>query len=528
MLVSLIGVNFYFFKKINIEFSRRMNVISGESGAGKSIILRAIKALIGEPPEYKPEGESFVEGVFYIKDFLRKKLLSKGYDFEKEDYLLINVNFSSGRIIYRINGRIIPRLVVKEIFSDVVEIHSQFDSVGLLNVNRHYLILDKPFKNENFYISYLEKYTEYLKVSKALNNLEINPEEIEKERDYIEYQIDEINKANINPGRDNEIQIEYKKLQRIKQIQEILNENAFLINDDDISILSTMEKILNNLSRITDVGYEKMYEKIKIVEEDMLSIYNEIQGEIENLSTDEEKLFEFEERINIIQNLKRKYGNSIEKILEYYAALIKKRERFNFLQNEKDDLEKKKMKLQVELKNLGSEISKRREKISGEIEDKINEEFVELKMKGASLKFNIIEQDEPKHYGTSRVNIMVKTNPGNDFRNIEKIASGGELSRILLSLESVLKDSLDVSTIIFDEIDSGVGQRLADTLGQKLFEISESVQSVVVTHLPQVAKRGDKHFIVKKIIKDHTTESVIYSLDGEERKREIYEMAGKK
>ncbi len=529
MLVSIIGVNFYFFKKINIEFSRRMNVISGESGAGKSIILRAIKALIGEPSDYKPQEESFIEGVFYIKDLLRKKLLNMGYNFEDDDYLLINVNFSSSRTIYRINGRILPKMVVKELFSDVIEIHSQFDSVGLLDTNRHYLILDKSFKNEKFYLEYNNKYSEYLKVNKTLNNLQINPEEIEKERDYIEYQIEEIEKSNLSAEKDKEVEKEYKKLQRSKQVEEILNEIIYTINDDEEnSIVSKLQSNLNILSKISDIGYDNMHEHMKIIEEDIMNLYSEAQAELESLSTNEEKLFELEERINVIQNLKRKYGNTIEKILEYHAELKNKREEILYLQREKEVLIKKKDELLNELKKLGKIISENRIKFSKRIEERINKEFTVLKMKGASLKFNISEENEPKHYGTSKVNIIVKTNPGNDFRDIEKIASGGELSRILLALESVLKDSLDVSTIIFDEIDSGVGQRMADTLGDKLFEISKNVQSIVVTHLPQVAKKGDKHFVVKKIVDENTTESIIYSLEGEERDNEIFEMAGKK
>lgn len=525
MLLTLSGKNFFTFKEFYMEFSEKLNVITGESGAGKTLLLKALRAITGFSPQFSERREgSYVEATFLMNEALRKRAMEMGI--EPSDEMLIKVSFGPQRTIYRLNGKIMPRQVVAELLSDQIEIHSQHSSVKLLDSSKHHLILDNMIKDASLLKEYAEKYNEFVKVKRELGNLEIDPGSIAREKDFLEFQLKEILGAELQPDEDVEIERKYKKYTDAQELKKTFALLMETLKDMEGSAYAILSNILHELEALEKYGYKDFSEHARIAIEEIDYLYNMLATELPNFEFDDEEFSQVEARFSLIQNLKRKYGQNIEEIIETGEKIANRLEELTNIEAKKERLVEKEKELYRELIRLGKEIDKKRFEVTNVIKEKIQKHLDDLRMKGANVDFKFIPNERPTSSGISKVLLLVRTNPGGELLEISKIASGGELSRILLAIESVLKDELTLSTVVFDEIDAGVGQRLGKVVAGKVKEISDSVQSIVITHIPQIAAIADRHFTVNKEIRGNITYSFVKTLSDHERQLELKAMAG--
>ncbi|WP_334102948.1 DNA repair protein RecN [Mesotoga prima] len=525
MLLSLAGKDFLTFKDFYVEFSGGMNAITGESGAGKTVFLKALWAVLGFPPLWDNDGSGSVEGNFAVDDSLLSKLGDMGVDING-DQLLVSVSFTGQRTIYRINGKMVPKQIVQSAFRDRVEIHSQHSSISLLDESKHHIILDHALGGDTSLTRYSELYAEYIKVRRELDSFIVDPSQIEREKDFLEFQIREIEQADLQPHEDEVIEMKYTRYRNAQMLLETFQELTDLLKDGELSIYNSLNDARATVEKIRNFGYKDWLDNLQIALEELDSLYTKIDEERSTLEIDDEEFSAIESRITIIQGLKRKYGDSVEKILVRLEEFKKELGTLKELEGRKERLKKNEEELLSSLKETGRIVDQKRLVRAKEIEEQIRVHLEDLRMKGAELRFHLKPELMPRSYGTSKVTMVVKTNPGMDLMEIGSVASGGELSRFLLALESALKNQLDLKTIVFDEVDSGVGQRLGTVVSGKLEEISREIQTIVITHLPQIAMSSDRHFVVRKQQVHNETISIIEELHGSSKEREIEEMSG--
>lgn len=525
MILTLRGKNFLTFPEFYIEFSAGLNAITGESGAGKTVLLRALRAITGKAVSRNVAPGSFVEATFLINKAILARASELGIDFDGEEFL-IRVDFHPQKTLYRLNGHIIPKQLVKELLDGHIEIHSQHGSVKLLDPSKHHLILDKAVSSSIIH-DYEVKYNQLIAVRKKLGKLHVDPSAIEREKDFIQYQITEIDNARLDPIEDGKIEMRYKKFQNAKILQQTFEILSGMLKDADDSIYAKLSTIIEELNRFRSLGYGDLLEHAQLALEEVGYLHERLENEMEAFEVDERELVRLEERLNLLQSLKRKYGNTVEEILEMKEELEVKLEELEKLEKNKKELLKIEKELLEDLNELGSRLDYERKEVAKGLYGEVKKHLHDLKMPSAELEFRFFPEASPAAYGTSRVVLYVRTNPGANFMEIGSVASGGELSRIILAIEAAIKDSLDLGTIVFDEIDAGVGARQGHILTEKLNEIAGSTQCIVITHLPQIAEKAKKHFAVIKKATDTFAYSKIVELAGEERKREINDMIGK-
>ncbi|MBN2220193.1 MAG: AAA family ATPase [Kosmotogaceae bacterium] len=525
MLLSLAGKDFLTFRDFYVEFSDGMNAITGESGAGKTVFLKALWAVLGFPPQWDSDGSGSVEGNFAVDDSLLSKLRDIGLEIDG-DQLLVSVSFTGQRTIYRMNGKMVPRQIVQSAFRDRVEIHSQHSSISLLDDSKHHVILDHALRGDISLTRYSELYAEYIKIRRELDSFVVDPSQIEREKDFLEFQIREIEQADLQPHEDEAVEMKYTRYRNAQMLLETFQELTDLIKDGELSIYNSLNDARATVEKISNFGYKDWLDNLQIALEELDSLYTRIDEERSTLEIDDEEFNAIENRITIIQGLKRKYGDSVETILVRLEEFKKEHGALKELEGRKERLKKKEEELLSALKETGRILDQKRLVRAKEIEEQIRFHLEDLRMKGAELRFHLKPEEMPRSYGTSKVTMVVKTNPGMDLMEIGRVASGGELSRLLLALESALKNQLDLRTIVFDEVDSGVGQRLGAVVSGKLEEISREIQTIVITHLPQIAMSSDRHFVVRKQQVHNETISMIEELHGSSKEREIDEMSG--
>ncbi len=526
MLLSLAGRNFFTFREFYVEFSSGMNAITGESGAGKTIFLKALWTAIGFPPPWSGEESGNIEANFSVEDSILKRIGELGIEIGDGNQLLVSVNFTGQRTIYRLNGRMVPRQMIQMLFKDLIEIHSQHSSVALLDSNRHYQILDHALQGERSLEEYRELYEKYSSIKRELDSLVVDPSQIEREKDFLTFEIKEIEQAELKTDEDGLLETRYRKYKNGKFLVQTFRELMDRLKDGDESVYNSLNDILSLITKVESFGYSRWLSHVQLALEELEGLYNLVSEESNGLDIDEEEFRAIEARISLIQGLKRKYGRTVSDILQSCDEFKNKLKSLQELQKREEKLRKEESIYLQKLREVGRVLDGVREKRAIEMARDIRIHLEDLKMKGAELEFRLFQEEEPKFYGTSRVSIMVKTNPGMEFMEIGSVASGGELSRCLLALESTLKDQLEIRTIVFDEVDSGVGQRLGQVVAEKLLEISSKVQSIVITHLPQIASRAERHFAVRKEQFELDTISTIEELSGEKRERELVEMSG--
>lgn len=537
MLKNLFIKNFVIIEQVHIEFGRGLNVISGETGAGKSILINALEILIGNRLDKKAIGifgdTAIVEGTFLIQDRETACFLEKSGYPPEEDLIIISRQWNKkGNSENRLNNRIVTAAIIKKILNQIIDIHGQNQNRLLLKKDNYYHLID-DFKKEETH-PLLDKIVSSIKeidgYRDELNNISLEQEEVDRELDIINYQLEEINEVNLEDIDEEEIESEYDKLSRMESVKESLYGMHERISGYDPmgNLLDRMNEVGQGFVAIADFDpiledSYKDFEEIKILLEE---ISNTIGRYNDNLFYDEEKYYDLEMTISKITNLKRKFGKDIDDILQFKSDLLQRKEILQNIDENRNRIQKKLNDSKKEAMSAAADLRNIRIKIAKAVQKKVTDNLKDLNMQNAEFLIEI-EKEEQLHYnGIDRIDFLLKTNKGQDFSSLSKIASGGEVSRIMLGFKKVFAEADPTDTLIFDEIDSGISGRTAQIVGEKLVDLSDKFQIISISHLPQIASLADRHILIEKKDVEDKTISNLSVISGKERTEEIARLIG--
>ena len=521
MITTLHIKNIGIIDDIVIDLNKGLNVLTGETGAGKTLIVDSLGIIAGgrfsKDMIRRGQSMSFVELALYLPE--NPNSIDGNVVVSRE----IN---TAGKNICKINGRLVPVSELKNFMKNIIDIHGQYDNQTLMDTEFHTRYLDKFVGEKMFKIheKYCELYNEYVELNKKLKNN--YGDEIEKQRklDLLEYQYKEIKSANLKRGEDEQLEEKRKIIMSSEKVAESLNNVS---NNLEGSIIDVINDSLRALEKIEDVN-SKYGEKLV----EMKNIYYEVQEVARDISSmkedvyfDEEERNEIEERLDEIYSLKRKYGNTIDEIIEYKEKLENEIDRIENLDEENRKTKEKIDKITIEMEKLCEEITELRKSNSVVLNDKINQELAQLEMKNARFNAKIIEDKEFSPNGKSHVEFVITTNLGEEEKKLNKIASGGEMSRIMLAIKTVLSDIDEVPVLIFDEIDTGISGKAANSVGNKLKKIAQKHQVIIVTHLATIAAQGDYNYYIYKEVQDNKTNTKVKLMNEDETIREVARIA---
>ncbi|WP_326514365.1 DNA repair protein RecN [Clostridium intestinale] len=538
MLLQLNIKNFALIEEMTVDFYEGFNILSGETGAGKSILIEAINYVLGGKVgrDIIRTGtfKAYVEAVFSVNSKNINDIL-RNLDIDVEDVIIISrETFLNGRSNIKINGKSITITILRKITERLVDIHGQHENQNLLDKNKHINYLDSF--GEKSLRDLLEEYRlvreNLLSVRNKIKELN-GSEDKEKFVDYLKFQIKDIEDGNLKLGEEEQLRERFELLSNSEKILSALNKSYVLLKDsntegtiiDNLSnVVAYLESIENTVSEIKELN-SSLNETFYILEE----AAREINRLLNSINYDEFELAEINERLYKISNYKKKYSSnnqSVEEVLEYYEKIksqydeiVNSEEIINKLKNEED-------KIIISLNNICRKIREERIKVSTYLQDKIMNELRYLGLEKCTFKISIDEDSDFNNNGKDKVLFVVSTNIGEPLRALDNIVSGGELSRIMLALKTVFVDKDNIETVIFDEIDTGISGRVAQSVGEKIFEISTKHQVICITHLPQIACLSDTHYFVSKEEREGKTLSKIKILSEEEKAKEIALMVG--
>lgn len=521
MITTLHIKNIGIIDDIVIDLNKGLNVLTGETGAGKTLIVDSLGIIAGgrfsKDMIRRGQSMSFVELALYLPE--NPNSIDGNVVVSRE----IN---TAGKNICKINGRLVPVSELKNFMKNIIDIHGQYDNQTLMDTEFHTRYLDKFVGEKMFNIheKYCELYNEYVELNKKLKNN--YGDEIEKQRklDLLEYQYKEIKSANLKRGEDEQLEEKRKIIMSSEKVAESLNNVS---NNLEGTIIDVINDSIRALEKIEDVN-SKYGEKLV----EMKNIYYEVQEVARDISSmkedvyfDEEERNEIEERLDEIYSLKRKYGNTIDEIIEYKEKLENEIDRIENLDEENRKTKEKIDKITIEMEKLCEEITELRKSNSVILNDKINQELAQLEMKNARFNAKIIEDKEFSPNGKSHVEFVITTNLGEEEKKLNKIASGGEMSRIMLAIKTVLSDIDEVPVLIFDEIDTGISGKAANSVGNKLKKIAQKHQVIIVTHLATIAAQGDYNYYIYKEVQDNKTNTKVKLMNEDETIREVARIA---
>ena len=521
MITTLHIKNIGIIDDIVIDLNKGLNVLTGETGAGKTLIVDSLGIIAGgrfsKDMIRRGQSMSFVELALYLPE--NPNSIDGNVVVSRE----IN---TAGKNICKINGRLVPVSELKNFMKNIIDIHGQYDNQTLMDTEFHTRYLDKFVGEKMFKIheKYCELYNEYVELNKKLKNN--YGDEIEKQRklDLLEYQYKEIKSENLKRGEDEQLEEKRKIIMSSEKVAESLNNVS---NNLEGSIIDVINDSIRALEKIEDVN-SKYGEKLV----EMKNIYYEVQEVARDISSmkedvyfDEEERNEIEERLDEIYSLKRKYGNTIDEIIEYKEKLENEIDRIENLDEENRKTKEKIDKITIEMEKLCEEITELRKSNSVVLNDKINQELAQLEMKNARFNAKIIEDKEFSPNGKSHVEFVITTNLGEEEKKLNKIASGGEMSRIMLAIKTVLSDIDEVPVLIFDEIDTGISGKAANSVGNKLKKIAQKHQVIIVTHLATIAAQGDYNYYIYKEVQDNKTNTKVKLMNEDETIREVARIA---
>jgi DNA repair protein RecN (Recombination protein N) len=546
VLIHLEIHNIALIDTVIIDFEEGLNILTGETGAGKSIIIDSINAVLGErfSKDFIRTGKekARVEAVFKVDYKKVEDILEKtGIEPEEDSTLIISREFNmSGKNICRVNGIIVTVSILRQIGERLIDIHGQHDNQSLLRTQSHIELLDS-FGGDNIEFlkrKYLATYEEYRQVKNRLKSLMGDKKERERKIDLLKFQIEEISKAGLKLGEEEELNRQRLLLSNSEKITAALAKAYMHIYNRDgrETAFDNIGQAMDEIAQITGINekYDNLYRRLEDILYQLEDLSHEIREESEKIEFDPEQLNQIEERMDLIFKLKRKYGSSVEEILEYYKSIECQLDEIVNSEENIKNLCSKLMEIDNCLYNIAGRINAERLKAAAILENEIGNELGDLEMGKARFKVSIEfddsrdENNEIKYHlnGLDRVEFLISPNAGEPLKPLSKIVSGGEMSRIMLAIKNILAKADKIPTLIFDEIDSGVSGRVAQKVGEKLSSISESHQVLCVTHLAQIAAMADSHYLIKKVTKENETRTLVRKLAGEEIQDEIARILG--
>ena len=535
MLLNLHVKNFALIDEIDVDFSEGLNILTGETGAGKSIILGSLCIALGA----KADKDCIRTGAEYAlveitfsadNDEVKKKLEENDISLEDGE-ILIQRKITPQRSVFKLNSQTVNASVIKEIASSLIDIYGQHDYRNLLNSRKHIEILDSFSFNslKDVFSDYKKTYYEYLDLKNLSESPEVDEVKREREISLLEYQINEIEAASLKAGEEDEVEERLKVLENASKIQNTLNLLNEVIYESEGSASEQIDMALREFSSVSsfDDRLSSLFEELNDISARISDFERENKRLLEEYAPDDEELDRLRERFDLINELERKYGKNVEEVLKYYDE--KKAELDELIgYDEKrkkiiEDFEKIKKKLSKE----ADELSKIRKKCAIEFEKAISESLGDLNFNQSEFKVSFVENEGFTLTGKDKVNFEISTNKGEPLKPLENVSSGGELSRIMLALKTVGAEKDNTDTLIFDEIDAGISGVTAWKVAKKLALLSKDHQVICITHLQQIAAMADIHYeIVKSVSDDSRTNTFISKLDEEGRVKEIARMLG--
>lgn len=541
MLAQLKIKNFAIIDDLNISFQEGMTVLTGETGSGKSIIIDAISLLLGERASLEmirfDKEQAIVEGLFFYNNpKIDQILLSFGLETEDNTLIIMREITKNGRNICRLNGNLVTVSQLKQIGNYLVDIHVQHDTQRLINTS-NYLYLIDALNDEDFahdLKKYQNLYNQYMQTIKDYQKLEQENESNQEKLDFYNFQLNELNQAKISFDEYQDLLEKRNKFVNYDKIYENLKTAFQLVSEN--KVLERLYDSANHLSKISSFStkYNEISENIISHYYQLEELISSINNEIESLDYDPQELDKIESRLNVYSNLKRKYKMEVEDLITYHNQLVGKMEKIENYDFIIKQLNNKLKELYQDTLKYGKKLREKRMKIAKEIEVKLLEHLDSLKLANTTFKiqFNELNVDESDYLnnkvffenGLDTLDFYVSFNIGEPIKPLSKVASGGELSRFMLALKTILMEKQNLATIIFDEIDTGVSGSTAHAIAQKIKKISENTQVLCITHLPQVASISDNHLYISKTIENNRTITSVKLLNQNERITEIAKM----
>lgn len=551
MLTELRIRNLAIIESLELRFGAGLIVLTGETGAGKSIILDALEMLVGSRVDATiiRQGADFtlVEGVFKIDERVRQPIhaiLEREDLLEDENYLTLGREVRrEGRSVARVNGRTTSLSLLKELGSFLIDIHGQSEHLSLLNPRSHIYLLDRYANLEGQLQEYRKRYQELQSLRRELEDLRRLQAEAERRVEMLRFQLEEIEAAHLKPGEDVELRQERNRLANAEALAELAQQALTLLDEGmpeappASDLIGQAARALERLAQF-DSSQTRLAESILNLEETLADLARELRKYMEKIEFNPRRLEQVEERLDLIQRLTRKYGGSIQAVLERAEQARRELETIETASERLEALQRQEAALLKQVAQQAIILSQARRQAAEQLSRSLEIELDDLRMVQARFAVDFQTRPHPEGLpvngerlafdsnGVDQVEFLIAPNPGEGFKPLVKIASGGETARLMLALKNVLARADEIPILVFDEIDQGIGGRVGLTVGQKLWHLARSHQVFCVTHLPQLAAFGDQHFQVQKVVQGERTYTQVEELDSEKRLLELSQMLG--
>jgi len=550
MLKELHIQNFAIITDLTIQFVNGLVILTGETGAGKSIILDALGAVLGQRMDSsvvrQGEDKAYVEALFEPDDETLRQLQSileeEGLLEDGSQLHLSREIRAEGRSIARVNGRSVNLGLQAEIGSLLVDVHGQSEHLSLLKVKSHRELLDRFARNASLLEEYQEDYRQWQTLEAELRRLEQLQANVDERLDILRYQIGQIEAAKLSLDEEESLRQERTRLANAEVLSRHARSALQALDESDpesfsvTDLLGNISNELISLARI-DPQTQTMADQVESALTTLSDLAYELRRYNEQIEFNPARLDQIELRIDLINNLKRKHGGSVAEVLNFYHKAQDELEQIENVETQIQENKKKIDSLKLTITEKALRIQKRRKDAARDLAAQMQDQLKHLEMKNARLKVMLAQKPDPDGlnidggvafdaYGVDQVEFLIETNPGEGFKPLAKIASGGETSRLMLALKNVLADADQIPTLVFDEIDSGIGGRVGMTVGELLWRLSQHHQVMCVTHLPQLAAFGDQHLKVNKLTEHDRTTTQLIELEGQARSLELAEMLG--
>ena len=532
MLLEISIKNFAIIESISLNFEQGMTVLTGETGAGKSIIIDAMNMMLGARATTEvirhgaPKAE--IEGLFSIESNRALEEIFDEQGLELSDEIIIRREIlQNGRSISRVNGQMVNLSVLRTIGQQLVDIHGQHDQEELMRPHRHIQMLDE-FGDASFFElkeAYQTSFDNYRRMRKQVLDIKKNQQEHKARIEMLEFQMAEIEAANLKAGEDIVLNQERDRLLNHKHIADTLTNAYSMLDNEEFSSLANVRSAMNDMESLEefDPEYREISSSLSESYYVLEDITKRLESILDDLDFDGNRLMQVESRLDLIHTITRKYGGSVDDVLEYFAKIT---DEYNLLTGNNlssEDMEIELKKLEKNLVGLAGQVAQARHKIAQDLEAEIKQELQDLYMEKAQFQVRF-SQGKFSREGNESVEFYISTNPGEDFKPLVKVASGGELSRLMLAIKSAFSRKEGKTSIVFDEVDTGVSGRVAQAIAQKIHKIGQHGQVLAISHLPQVIAIADYQFFIEKISNDHSTVSTVRLLTVEERVEEVAKM----
>ena len=532
MLLEISIKNFAIIESISLNFEKGMTVLTGETGAGKSIIIDAMNMMLGARATTEvirhgaPKAE--IEGLFSIESNRALEEIFDEQGLELSDEIIIRREIlQNGRSISRVNGQMVNLSVLRTIGQQLVDIHGQHDQEELMRPHRHIQMLDE-FGDTSFFElkeAYQMSFDNYRRMRKQVLDIKKNQQEHKARIEMLEFQMAEIEAANLKAGEDVTLNQERDRLLNHKHIADTLTNAYSMLDNEEFSSLANVRSAMNDMESLEefDPEYREISSSLSESYYVLEDITKRLESILDDLDFDGNRLMQVESRLDLIHTITRKYGGSVDDVLEYFAKIT---DEYNLLTGNNlssEDMEIELKKLEKNLVDLAGQVAQARHKIAQDLEAEIKQELQDLYMEKAQFQVRF-SQGKFSREGNESVEFYISTNPGEDFKPLVKVASGGELSRLMLAIKSAFSRKEGKTSIVFDEVDTGVSGRVAQAIAQKIHKIGQNGQVLAISHLPQVIAIADYQFFIEKISNEHSTVSTVRLLTVEERIEEVAKM----